>query len=106
MDEMIDAKSSRLSHRAQRGAIIRSFAQHEGFHIFKNELDSIIQDKKNKWLQGTDEDAKIFRYQAQGIEMALGVLKRMILDGDLAVSQLRENTENSLEPENQSRQAQ
>lgn len=106
MDEMIDFKTSRLSNRAQRGSVIRSFAQHEGFKIFKEELDGIVQDKKNKWLQGTDEEAKIFRYQAQGVEMALGVLKRLILDGDLAVSQLRENAENSLEPQNQSGQAQ
>lgn len=100
MEEMQDFKTSRLSHRAERGSIIRSFAQHEGFKIYKEELEAIVQDKKNKWLQGSDEDAKIFRYQAQGIDMALGVLKRMILDGDLAVSQLRENADNSLEPQN------
>jgi hypothetical protein len=105
MDEMVDLKTSRLSHRAQRGSVIRSFVQHEGFKLFKEELETIVLDKKNKWLQGTDEEAKIFRYQAQGVEMALGILKRLILDGDLAVSQLRENTETSLEPQNQSGQA-
>jgi hypothetical protein len=106
MDEMIDAKTNRLSHRAERGSIMRSFAQHPGFKILSDSLNDIVQDKKNKWLQGSDEDAKIFRYQAQGVEMALGVLKRMILDGDLATSQLRENVENSLEPQEQPGQAQ
>jgi hypothetical protein len=99
MDEMQDAKTGRLAHRAERGSVLRSFAQHSGFKIFKDELEAIVQDKKNKWLQGTDEEAKIFRYQAQGVDLALGVLKRIILDGDLAASQLKENVENSLEPQ-------
>ena len=102
MDDMMDHKASRLSHKAQRGAVVRSFAQHEGFKIYTETLNDIVQDKKNKWLQGSDEEAKIFRYQAQGIEMALGVIKRMILEGDLATDQLREHVDNSLEPQNQS----
>ena len=100
MDEMIDAKMSRLSHRAERGSVIRSFAQHPGFKIYTEELNNIVTDKKNKWLQGSDEEAKIFRYQAQGVDMALGVLKRMVLDGDLAATQLKEAVaDNSLEPQ-------
>ena len=98
---MIDAKTNRLAHRAERGAVIRSFAQHPGFKIFSDALNDIVQDRKNKWLQGNDDEAKIFRYQAQGVDMALGLLKRMILDGDLATSQLRENVENSLDPQEQ-----
>lgn len=96
---MIDPKTSRLAHRAQTGAIMRSFAQHEGFKIFKQALEDIVADKKNKWLQGTDEEARIFRFQAQGVEMALGVIKKYILDGDLANSQLKEAVETSLEPQ-------
>jgi hypothetical protein len=100
---MDDFKEARLTQRAERGAVMRSFAQHSGFKIYTEALNDITQDKKNKWLQGTDEEAKIFRYQAQGIEMALGILKRMVLDGDLAASQLREEkADNSLEPRNQS----
>ena len=102
-EELQDAKTARLAQRAERGSTIRSFAQHPGFKIYKDELDAIVTDKKNKWLQGTDEEAKIFRYQCQGVEMALGLLKRMILDGDLAATQLHEAVENSLEPETQSR---
>jgi hypothetical protein len=101
---MEDLKASRLSNRAQKGAVIRSFVQHEGFKLFSEALNDIVVDKKNKWLQGTDEEAKIFRYQAQGIDMALGVLKRMVLEGDLAVSQLRDQDDNSLDPQNQSGQ--
>jgi hypothetical protein len=101
---MEDLKSSRLSNRAQKGAVIRSFVQHEGFKLFSEALNDIVVDKKNKWLQGTDDEAKIFRYQAQGIDMALGVLKRMVLEGDLAVSQLRDQDDNSLDPQNQSGQ--
>ena len=99
MDEMIDHKAARLSQRAQRGAVIRSFAQHEGFKIYTEALDEIISDKKNKWLQGSDEEAKIFRYQAQGVEMARGVLKKMLIEGTLAADQLRESVENSFEPQ-------
>lgn len=106
MEEMQDAKTARLAQRAERGSVIRSFAQHPGFKIYTEALNEIVLDKKNKWLQGSDEEAKIFRYQAQGIDMALGVLKRMILDGDLATSQLRENVDNSLEPQAQPGQAQ
>ena len=99
MDEKDERKVGRLAHRAERGSIMRSFAQHAGFQIFKEELDAIVQDKKNKWLQGSDEDAKIFRYQAQGVDMALGVLKRIVLDGDLAATQMKEVVDNSLEPQ-------
>lgn len=100
MDEMLDPKLSRLSHRAELGSVIRSFAQHPGFKIYKEDLEAIVADKKNKWLQGTDEEAKIWRYQAQGVEMALGVIKRYVLEGDLAATQLKvEVAENSLEPQ-------
>lgn len=92
-EELHDPKTARLAQRAERGSVIRSFAQHPGFKIYKEELDAIVSDKKNKWLQGSDEDAKIFRYQAQGVDMALGILKRMILDGDLAANQLHEAVE-------------
>ena len=105
MDEMIDQKNSRLAHKAERGSVLRSFAQHSGFKIFTEALNDIVSDKKNKWLQGTDEEAKIFRYQAQGVEMALGVLKRFVLEGDLASSQLKESV-NSLDPQHQAGQDQ
>lgn len=98
-EELQDAKNARLAHRAERGSTIRSFAQHPGFKIYKEELDAIVSDKKNRWLQGTDEEAKIFRYQAQGVEMALGIIKRMILDGDLAATQLHELAESPSEPQ-------
>lgn len=99
-EELNDPKIARLASRAERGAVIRSFCQHAGFEIFRKELDEIVADKKNKWLQGTDEEAKIFRYQAQGVDMALGVLKRFILDGNLAASQLHaETADPSLEPQ-------
>lgn len=100
-EELQDPKIARLAQRAERGSVIRQFAQHPGFKIYKDELDAIVSDKKNKWLQGSDEEAKIFRYQAQGVDMALGILKRMILDGDLAASQLYEAVDSSLEPQQQ-----
>lgn len=97
MNDFIDAKTVRLGATAERGSVIRSFCQHPGFKLYEKELQDIIEDKKNKWLQGNDDEAKLFRYHAQGVQMALGVLKRMILDGDLANSQLRENSESSLQ---------
>lgn len=97
MNDFIDAKTVRLGATAERGSVIRSFCQHPGFKLYEQELQNIIDDKKNRWLVGTDEDAKLFRYHAQGVQLSLGILKKMILDGDLANSQLRENSEASLQ---------
>ncbi len=98
-DELNDARNARLVAKAERGSVVRDFCRHAGFALYKKELEDIVTDKKQKWLQGNDEEAKIFRYQAQGVDLALGILKRMILDGDLATSQLREAVETDSEPQ-------
>jgi hypothetical protein len=99
MNEKDEIKVGRLGHKAEVGSVIRSFCQHAGFKVYTESLEAIVQDKKNQWLRGTDEEAKIFRYQAQGVDMALGVLKRMILEGDLAATQMKEVVDDSLEPQ-------
>lgn len=82
MGELNDQQISRLTSDANTGQIIRAFCQHPGFNIYKNALDAIVEDKKNIWLRGSDEDAKIERIRAQGIQKALDVLKQFILLGE------------------------
>ena len=82
MDELTDAQLNHLQQDVNNGLIIRSFCSHAGFKLYKDALDARIQDKKNIWLKGSDEEARIERIRAQGIQIALDILKQFMLLGD------------------------
>lgn len=82
MSELSDAQITRLQHDVQAGQIIRAFCQHPGFKLYKDALDAIIEDKKNAWLKGDDEEARKERIRAQGVQKAVDVLKQFILLGE------------------------
>lgn len=75
---------ARLNGNVQDGQIIRAFCQHPGFSKYKVALEDLIADKKNAWLKGTDEEARVERIRAQGVQMAIDVLKQFILLGENA----------------------
>lgn len=81
MNELNDDQISRLSQDVNNGQIIRAFCQHPGFKLYHDALQTIIEDKKQSWLKGTDEDAKLERLRAQGVQKALDILKQFILLG-------------------------
>lgn len=88
MEGLTDQQIARLSQNVNDGQIIRSFCQHTGFKMYEKALADIIADHKNAWLKGSDEDAKIERIRAQGIQKAIDVLKQFILLGDNAARML------------------
>lgn len=91
MEELNEAQIGRLSNAVNKGQIIRSFCQHPGFKIYKQVLEDKIADKKNTWLNGSDEDAKVARIRAQGIQEAMDELKKFMLQGDQAANILDQN---------------
>ncbi len=97
MSDIVDVSIARLTQKAQLGSVLNSFRQHDGYKIFEKILQDIVEDRKQQWLQGSDEQAKIFRYQAQGVQMALGALKKVVLEGVLAQDRLKEQSETSFE---------
>lgn len=86
-----DDQISRLVGDQENGALIRGFCQHPGFKIYQKALEMILEDKKNVWLRGSDEEAKLERVRAQGVEKALNVLKQFIITGVNASRVLKEN---------------
>jgi hypothetical protein len=94
--ELTPETKERLQSVATEGDTIRDFCRHPGFALYKKELEVIISDNKNTWLQGNDEDAKTARYEARGVQKALSVLKKFILSGDNAKQVLYENATSDL----------
>lgn len=82
MSELTDAQIARLTSDVNTALVIRQFCAHPGFKIYREALDAILEDKKNVWLRGTDEEARLERIRAQGVQKALDVLKQFILIGD------------------------
>lgn len=93
MSDLNEHQQLRLQQDVTNGHIIRAFCQHPGFKLYKAELDGILEDKKNAWLKGNDEDARIERIRAQGVQKAVDVLKQFMLLGDNAARMLNENAQ-------------
>lgn len=91
MSDLTEQQQLRLAQDVNNGNIIRSFCQHPGFKLYKAELDAILEDKKNAWLKGTDEDAKKERIIAQGVQRAIEILKQFMVLGDNAARMLNDN---------------
>lgn len=96
MSELTEEQVKRLVHNAETGKVIRAWCQHPGYAIFKRALEEILADKKNKWLSGTDEDARTARVQGQGVQKALDVLTQFMLVGDTAGQILAREQEDPL----------
>lgn len=82
VSELYDAQIARLQEDVQNGQIIRDFCRHAGFKLYRDALEALIQDKKNLWLKGNEEDAKAERIRAQGVQKAVDTLKQFILVGE------------------------
>lgn len=91
MSDLNEEQIARLSQDVNNGHIIRSFCQHAGFKLYKAELDAILEDKKNAWLKGDDEEARKERIRAQGVQRAIEVLKQFMVLGSNASRMLNEN---------------
>ena len=82
VSELYDAQILRLQEDVQKGQIIHEFCRHAGFKLYHEALQALIEDKKNLWLKGSEEDAKLERIRAQGVQKAIDTLKQFILVGE------------------------
>lgn len=82
--DLSDEQKNKLLDRAEEATWIREFCRHPGFKLYKTALEDIISDKKNTWLKGSEEDAKMARFEARGVQRALDELKKFIVNGDHA----------------------
>lgn len=94
--ELTEQQVTRLVHNAETGKVIRAWCQHPGYTVFKRALEEVLSDKKNKWLAGTDEEAKMARIQGQGVQKALDILTQFMLVGDTAAQILAREQEDPL----------
>lgn len=88
---LTDDQINHLLSDVQNGNLIRGFCQHPGFKLYQQALELVLADKKNTWLKGSDEEAKLERIRAQGVQKALDVLKQFLLTGSNAARILKEN---------------
>lgn len=86
---MDDFSKEALKHKVQEAALLRDWCKHEGFQIWKKELDSRIEDLKNEWFKSDDEAGKKIKLRAQVYNEALDFIKKKILEGDNAALTLR-----------------
>lgn len=84
MSDVTPEQKERLRVAVDEGDMIRSFCKHPGFELYRKAIEAKILDSKNKWLIGSDEDARVARYKAQGIMEAMNELKKFMLTGDNA----------------------
>lgn len=94
--ELTEAQVKRLVHNAEVGKVVRAWCQHPGYTVFKKALEEVLADKKNKWLQGSDEEAKLARVQGQGVQKALDILTQFMIVGDTASQILAREQEDPL----------
>lgn len=80
----------KLLKNATVGGLVKNWIKHPAFQLYKDTLQEIIADKKNTWLNGEEEKAKIARYEARGVQKALAVLNIFLADGEVAKKKLNE----------------
>ncbi len=90
MSELSEQQLSKLNLNVQEGQIIRAWCQHPGFPIYKRKIEEILMDKKNAWLKGSDEDARLERIRAQGLQRAFDILTQFLMLGDNAAKLLND----------------
>lgn len=97
MDELNEQQLTKLNVNVQEGHIIRAWCQHPGYALYRKKLDEVLADKKNAWLKGSDEEAKLERIRAQGLQKAYDILTQFLMLGDNAARIL--NSEAVKQPE-------
>jgi len=84
MSDLTDEQIASLERAAAQGGMVRDLCQHPGFKLYLKTLEEIKAKKEKAWLQGTEQEAREARLQAQGLELAITELKKFIISGDRA----------------------
>lgn len=91
MNELTEEQLGHLERAAGQGGMIRDLCQHPGFKLYLSTLETLKKQKEQVWLQGTEEEARTARLQAQGIQMAILELYKFIKSGERANKMLDES---------------
>ena len=68
--DLSDEQKNKLLDKVEKASYIRDFCRHPGFKVYKKALEDLINDDKNTWLRGTEEEARLARFEARGIQRA------------------------------------
>lgn len=85
---MEEITKAHLNHKVQEASLLRDWCRHEGFKIWKKDLEDKIEDLKNEWLKADDEVGKKIKLRAQVYNEVLDSIKKKILEGDNAALML------------------
>lgn len=81
---------SKLIRNATVGGLVKNWCKHPAFKLFEEAIQTILDDKKEMWLKGTDEEARNARAEARGVAKAMKVLQMFKASGELSKKTLME----------------
>jgi len=84
---------SRLIKNATLGALVKNWTKHPAYKIFEEAIQSVLDDRKNTWINGTKEEADNARAEAKGVLKALRILQMFKNSGEVAKHGLKEANE-------------
>lgn len=90
MSDLTDEQLGSLERASSQGGMIRDLCQHPGFKIYLKSIEELKNKKEKQWLLGTEDEARLARAQAQGLDLAITELKKFIISGDRASKMLNE----------------
>lgn len=96
IEQREEAAREALGGKVQLGSLYRVMCGTAGFQDLKRELESRINDLKNKWMTADDAESAKIKLRAQVYNEVFDIIKGKILAGDMAnktLDQLREQGE-------------
>lgn len=93
MSELTQEQLGHLERAAGQGGMVRDLCQHPGFKLYLKAIEDLKAKREKIWLQGTEQEAREARLQAQGLELAITELKKFIISGDRANKMLDEHSD-------------
>lgn len=84
---------ARLLKNATLGALVNNWTKHPAYKLFEEAIQSVLDDRKNTWLTGTDEEARNARAEAKGVMKALAILRMFKNAGMVAKEGLKETND-------------
>lgn len=84
---------ARLLKNATLGALVNNWVKHPAYKIFEEAIQSVLDDRKNTWINGTEEEAQNARAEAKGVLKAMKILQMFKNSGIVAKNGLKEVTD-------------
>lgn len=84
---------SRLVKSATLGALVKNWTKHPAYKIFEEAIQSVLDDRKNTWINGTEEEARNARAEAKGVLKTMRILQMFKNSGEVAKSGLKDSND-------------